>query len=186
MSGLPGWCATTIGWVVLMTELDRRVAAFEIGPGGYALALTGQWQATPEERTGADPEILAAMDDLTEIPPEKIPERVAKAMAAKKPVEPPAVAMANLRKLEEAGIPVVMGTDAGNIGTLHGPSIFREMRMMAEAGLTPLQVLRSAAGHYIGTFDGGPVTRESVEYFPTDETARHALETGAWTQRRHL
>jgi imidazolonepropionase-like amidohydrolase len=112
--------------------------------GGYALALTGQWQATPEERTGADPEILAAMDDLTEIPPEKIPERVAKAMAAKKPVEPPAVAMANLRKLEDAGIPVVMGTDAGNIGTLHGPSIFREMRMMAEAGLTPLQVLRSA------------------------------------------
>jgi len=50
----------------------------------------------------------------------------------------------------------------------------------------PLQVLRSAAGHYIGTFDGGPVTRESVEYFPTDEAARHALETGAWTQRRHL
>jgi hypothetical protein len=50
----------------------------------------------------------------------------------------------------------------------------------------PLQVLRSAAGHYIGTFDGGPVTRESIEYFPTDEAARHALETGAWTQRRHL
>ncbi|MGE0371788.1 MAG: hypothetical protein AB7Q01_07860 [Gammaproteobacteria bacterium] len=50
----------------------------------------------------------------------------------------------------------------------------------------PLQVLRSAAGHYIGTFDDGPVTRESVEYFPTVEAARHALETGAWTQRRHL
>jgi hypothetical protein len=39
MSGLPGWCATTIGWVVFMTELDRRMPAFEIGPGGYALAL---------------------------------------------------------------------------------------------------------------------------------------------------
>jgi imidazolonepropionase-like amidohydrolase len=37
-----------------------------------------------------------------------------------------------------------MGTDAGNIGTLHGPSIHREMRMMVEAGLTPLEVLRSA------------------------------------------
>jgi hypothetical protein len=31
----------------------------------------------------------------------------------------------------------------------------------------PLQVLRSAAGHYIGTQDDeGPVSRESVEYFP--------------------
>jgi hypothetical protein len=49
----------------------------------------------------------------------------------------------------------------------------------------PLQVLRSAAGHYLGTFDDGPVSRESVEYFPTHEAARHALETGAWTQRRH-
>ena len=50
----------------------------------------------------------------------------------------------------------------------------------------PLQVLRSAAGHYIGTFDDdGPVSRESVEYFPSHEAARHALETGAWTQRQH-
>jgi imidazolonepropionase-like amidohydrolase len=111
---------------------------------GYALALSGQWEATPEEAQGADPEILAAMDDLDEIPPDKLPERVAKAMAAKKPVEPPAIAMANLKKLEDAGVPIVMGTDAGNIGTLHGPSIFREMRLMADAGLTPLQVLRSA------------------------------------------
>jgi hypothetical protein len=48
----------------------------------------------------------------------------------------------------------------------------------------PLQVLRSAAGHYIGTFDDGPVSRESVEYFPTYEAACHALNTGAWTQRQ--
>jgi imidazolonepropionase-like amidohydrolase len=40
-----------------------------------------------------------------------------------------------------------MGTDAGNIGTLHGPSVFREMALMQEAGLTPLQVLRSATSN---------------------------------------
>lgn len=49
----------------------------------------------------------------------------------------------------------------------------------------PLQVLRSAAGHYIGTFDDGPVSRESVEYFPSHEAARHALKSGAWTQRQY-
>ena len=50
----------------------------------------------------------------------------------------------------------------------------------------PLQVLRSAAGHYIGTQDDeGPVSRESVEYFPSHEAARHALETSAWTQRQY-
>ncbi|MCC4595463.1 hypothetical protein NRY95_05695 [Xanthomonas campestris pv. phormiicola] len=50
----------------------------------------------------------------------------------------------------------------------------------------PLQVLASAADHYIGTIDNeGPVSRESIEYFPSDEAATHALATGAWTQRLH-
>lgn len=48
----------------------------------------------------------------------------------------------------------------------------------------PLQVLHSPAGYYIGTSDhDGPASRESVEYFPTLTAARHALNTGAWTQR---
>jgi len=50
----------------------------------------------------------------------------------------------NLKKVWDAGIPVAMGTDAGNVGTLHGPSVFREMELMAQAGLTPLEVLRAA------------------------------------------
>ncbi|MGH8131216.1 MAG: amidohydrolase family protein [Steroidobacteraceae bacterium] len=110
---------------------------------GYPLALSNQWRATPVEARRADPEILAAMDDLNEIPADKRPERVAKLMAEAKKPEPPRTAMENLRKLSDAGITVVMGTDAGNIGTLHGPSIYREMRMMQESGLTPLEVLRS-------------------------------------------
>ena len=109
----------------------------------YELVLSGQWKATPEEERSADPEILAAMD-VNKIPADKRPERVAKFIAERKPVEPPKVAMANLKRVQDAGIPVVMGTDAGNIGTLHGPSIYREMRLMAESGLTPLEVLRSA------------------------------------------
>lgn len=41
----------------------------------------------------------------------------------------------------------VIGTDAGNIGTLHGPSVFREMEIMTQAGITPLQVLRTATSY---------------------------------------
>jgi imidazolonepropionase-like amidohydrolase len=110
----------------------------------YPLALSNQWRATPEELTRADPEILEAMDDLNEIPADKRPERVAKLMAAATTPAAPRVAMENLKKLSDAGITIVMGTDAGNIGTLHGPSIHREMRLMKESGLTPLEILRSA------------------------------------------
>ena len=113
-------------------------------PSGYGLVLSEQWQATPEEQRLADPQILAAMHDIEKMPQDKLPARVAKLVAEKKPVAVSKASLQNLKKLEDAGIPIVMGTDAGNIGTLHGPSVFREMALMREAGLTPLQVLRSA------------------------------------------
>jgi imidazolonepropionase-like amidohydrolase len=84
------------------------------------------------------------MHDLDHIPRDAIPERVAKAMAERKPVSVSKIDLDNLRTVWDAGITVVMGTDAGNVGTLHGPSVFREMALMQQAGLTPLQVLRSA------------------------------------------
>ncbi len=47
----------------------------------------------------------------------------------------------------------------------------------------PLDVLHSAAGHYIGTADRkGPVSRESTQYFRSYHAARHALDTGRWQQ----
>jgi imidazolonepropionase-like amidohydrolase len=48
---------------------------------------------------------------------------------------------ANLRRVRDAGIPIAMGTDAGNPLTLHGASVYREMEAMAEAGMTPMEVL---------------------------------------------
>ena len=50
----------------------------------------------------------------------------------------------NLRRLRAAGIPIAMGTDAGNPGTAHGPSVYREMEAMQAAGLTAAEVLASA------------------------------------------
>jgi hypothetical protein len=49
----------------------------------------------------------------------------------------------------------------------------------------PLQVLRSAAGYYLGTFseDEGPVSRESDCYWDTQEEAEAALESGVWPQK---
>ncbi|HTE49701.1 MAG TPA: amidohydrolase family protein [Kofleriaceae bacterium] len=99
---------------------------------GYAAVLGRTFEPTEEERRLADPEILAAMSKV----PHTIPERASRTV--------PAAAMESLPRLWAAGITVALGTDAGNIGTLHGPSVFREARLMVQAGLTPAQVLRSA------------------------------------------
>ncbi len=50
----------------------------------------------------------------------------------------------------------------------------------------PLEVLHSAAGHYIGTRDlKGPVSRESAEYFLSAVAAQQAFSRGNWTQLRN-
>src|SRR5947209_4314159 len=54
------------------------------------------------------------------------------------------ITAANLKKVLDAGIPIAMGTDAGNPLTLHGPAVYAEMEAMQAAGLTPLQVLTAS------------------------------------------
>jgi len=51
------------------------------------------------------------------------------------------VGRANLKRVADAGIPIAMGTDAGNPLTLHGPSVYAEMETMQAAGMTPMKVL---------------------------------------------
>jgi imidazolonepropionase-like amidohydrolase len=51
---------------------------------------------------------------------------------------------ANAKRVQDAGITLAVGTDAGNPGTLHGPSIYRELQLTADAGLSPMEVLVAA------------------------------------------
>ena len=54
--------------------------------------------------------------------------------------------MRNLKTISDAGLPVVMGTDTGPAARFQGYFEHMELDLMAEAGLTPEQILRSATG----------------------------------------
>jgi cytosine/adenosine deaminase-related metal-dependent hydrolase len=74
------------------------------------------------------------------------PERLGPFIApqAKQVPELDRIGKANLKRVAEAGIPIAMGTDAGNPLTLHGPSVYAEMEAMQSAGMKPMQVLVAA------------------------------------------
>ena len=57
-----------------------------------------------------------------------------------------AQAKLNVAMLAEAGLPIAMGTDAGPSGRFPGFFSHEELSLMADAGLTPSQILRSATG----------------------------------------
>ena len=136
----------------------------------YGRTFSHQLNLTREEKAWGNPEVIASLD-VTKIPADKLPDRIKTALADPNAVldriqKTYAVALPNLKTLEDAGITIAAGTDAGNIGTIHGPALFREFQLMKEAGLTNMQILQAATvnaaklfggdtGAHIGKIDNG-------------------------------
>jgi imidazolonepropionase-like amidohydrolase len=107
---------------------------------GYQMVLNQQIALTDIEQKLGDPQVIATWSELGKIPQNEIPGGVPHIPAA--PKRP--AAYDNLMLLESAGVRVVAGTDAGNIGTLHGPALHHELELMAAAGLRPMDIIVSA------------------------------------------
>jgi len=107
---------------------------------GYRMVLNQQVALNEFEQKVGDPEVIATWGDLAKIPPKDIPGGIPKI-----PVPPKRpTAYNNLTVLESAGVRIVGATDAGNIGTLHGPALHREFELMASAGMRPMDIIVSA------------------------------------------
>jgi len=136
------------------TTLTPTLVVFE----RYGRTFAGKLDLTPEEKAWGNPDVIATLD-VSKIPPDKVPDRIKGALAKPETVlasiqKTYDVALKNLKTLEDAGIPIAAGTDAGNIGTIHGPALFREFQLMKEAGLTPMQILQCATVNAARTFGG--------------------------------
>jgi imidazolonepropionase-like amidohydrolase len=129
----------------------------------YGRTFSHQLNLTPEEQKWGNPEVIASLD-VTKIPQDELPQRVKDALADPKAAldrinKTYDVALPNLKKLEEAGVTIAAGTDAGNIGTIHGPALFREFQLMKQAGLTPMQILQCATANAAKLFGGATGAR---------------------------
>jgi imidazolonepropionase-like amidohydrolase len=145
------------------TILTPTLVVFE----RYGRTFAGKLNLTSEEKAWGNPEVIASLD-VAKLPPDKIPDRIKSALANPEAVlariqKTYDVALKNLKTLEDAGVTIAAGTDAGNIGTIHGPALFREFQLMKEAGLTPMQILQCATTNAAKVFDtaGGASFRSS-------------------------
>jgi imidazolonepropionase-like amidohydrolase len=102
---------------------------------GYQEVLGMNVDLTDIERRVGDPQVIASYAHLARLFPQ------ARRRAVTRPGD---VALENLRRVSDAGVTVAAGSDAGNIGSLHGPALHRELELMRRAGMTPHQVLRAA------------------------------------------
>lgn len=99
------------------------------------------------------------------------------------------------QKFAAAGVPIVVGTDAGNWPIVpyqfHGPTTLREIQLLAQSGFAPADALASATRipakmldleHEIGTVEvGKKADLLIVQGNPLDDLA--ALRTVRWTVR---
>lgn len=83
----------------------------------------------------ADPSLIAAYRDTSELPPQLTTTNPAKYRSPR---------LQAVQKAAEAGIPILAGTDAGNPGTFQGFSLHRELALLKDAGLSNWEALSAA------------------------------------------
>lgn len=147
---------------------------------GYKKVLLQKVTLTDIDRRLGDPDVISSFADMSEVPEKLLPRP-----AVRRRLErlDNSTMLANLKRLQAADVRIAAGTDAGNIGTLHGPAIHRELELMAEAGLTPAEVLRAATA-------GGAAVMGRTDDFGTVEPGKIAdllvLDADPLADVRHL
>ena len=136
------------------TMLTPTLVVFE----RYSRTFANKLELTNEEKAWGNPDVIASLD-VTKLPQDKMPKRIADMLAnpdamLERVRQTYGIALKNLKTLHDAGVPIATGTDAGNVGTIHGPSIFREFQLMREAGLSPMHILQSTTSTAARAFGG--------------------------------
>jgi imidazolonepropionase-like amidohydrolase len=91
-----------------------------------------------------NPKVIGSFYDMYELSDKDINDRIMKLWSENKPIQPKPQVLSNVKRMLDNGIPLAAGTDAGNIGVVHGPGLFHEFALMSQAGLSNHDILVSA------------------------------------------
>ncbi|MDC0004326.1 amidohydrolase family protein [Porticoccaceae bacterium] len=89
-----------------------------------------------EKRCG-DPEVIKSwyeVDNVPSLTPDFLSKLAVQISIMNKSVQ----------RLNEAGVPLAAGSDAGNPGLVHGASLHYELKLMGEQGIAPMDLIKAA------------------------------------------
>lgn len=111
----------------------------------YNEAFTQQHRFTDNDFAYGNPFMLGTLMDLQHLSASETKFEYKKLREGIQiPSKEDSTMLKNLQAVSGAGINVAVGTDAGNIGTLHASSYYAELLAMKQAGMTNTQILQSA------------------------------------------
>ena len=113
---------------------------------GYNKTFGQELDFTTRELRMGNPKQIGTLTDLKHLPETSLFNAYKNAIKTQQAatLQEDSICLQNLKKMADAGIRIVAGTDAGNIGTLHGTSYLEELKAMKKSGMTTWQVLQSA------------------------------------------
>jgi imidazolonepropionase-like amidohydrolase len=132
--------------ITLMKQRNVSYCPTMLVTDGIARFL-GNANLTPHEFRWANPWVTGTLFDSQHLPEPTLVNRLtdyANGPFLTRQQRRDSITQENLRRAWRAGINVVTGTDAGNMGTFHGTSYIGELRKMQAAGLTNADLLRAS------------------------------------------
>ncbi|QEC44600.1 amidohydrolase family protein [Pseudobacter ginsenosidimutans] len=132
-------------FVKLLKEKKTILCPTLVVYDNYGKVFGQQYRFSSREFTTSNPMILGSLFDLRHLNDPVIQQYktyIQHNTAHDKKQD--SICLINLKKLSDAGVRIAAGTDAGNIGTLHGGSYLTELQKMKEAGLSNWKVLEAA------------------------------------------
>ena len=156
------------------------------------------WETFNDDR---DIEHYAALDELKYLPDATVDAWIESQERRRQRLDPQSgarvieIRRGILKALQDEGARIVFGTDAPQVFNVPGFSIHREIRIMAEAGLTPFEILASAtrnAAEHFGSEDFGQVAvgRRGdlvlLDANPLDDASNVALRAGVMVRGRWM
>lgn len=149
-------------FVQLMKKNKTVLCPTLIVHGGYTNTFGQNMNPNTYELARSDPFQLGTLLDLKHLSDSLMINAYKKQMNSQQSIaslkKADSICMVNLKILNDAGVLIATGTDAGNIGTMHASSYLAELKAMHKSGMSNWQILTAS------TLNGAKVLDKQNEF----------------------